>query len=237
MPKRIGARWIGVRVDRPRPPTGRGGAVTTPTSPDRGMLGQPAQARDAEPAAPQEDGPDRIAGHARALVASRTSSSSSSPPTGKQLVHRVQVVDVQLAVEVVELVLERPPQQSGARDLDLLAVAVLGDDPDLLVAGHVRDVARDRQAALEVPVVAGRPDDPRVDQLVELALDLDHAGLQRLAELRRREPDAGRIAHRVREVVEELVEVLAEAVDRLALEAQARVAEHDDRADAHGGEV
>ena len=34
------------------------------------------------------------------------------------------------------------------------------------------------------------PDDPRVDQLVELALDLDDAGLERLAELRRREPDA-----------------------------------------------
>ena len=77
----------------------------------------------------------------------------------------------------------------------------------------------------------------RVDQLVQLALDLDDAGLQRLAELGRGQPDAGRIAHRVREVVEELVEVLAEAVDRLALEAQARVAEHDDRADAHGGEV
>ena len=116
-------------------------------------------------------------------------------------------------------------------------MAVLGDDPDALAARHVGDVARDRQAALEVAVVAGRPHDRRVDQLVELALDLDDARLQRLAELRRGEPDAGRVAHRVGQVVQQLVEVLAEAVDRLALQAQPGVAEHDDGSDAHGGGV
>ncbi len=133
--------------------------------------------------------------------------------------------------------LERAAEQAGAGDLDLLAMAILGDDPDLLVPRHVGDVAGDRQAALEVTVITGRPDDLRVDELVQLALDLDDARLQGLTELWRGEPDTGRIAHRVGEVVEELVEVLAEAVDRLALEAQAGVAEHDDGADAHGGEV
>ena len=49
-------------------------------------------------------------------------------------------------------------------------------------------------------------------------------------------PTPGRVAHRVGEVVEQLVQVLAEAVDRLALQAQAGVAQHDDRADAHGAE-
>ena len=58
-----------------------------------------------------------------------------------------------------------------------------------------------------------------------------------LAELRRGEADAGGVAHRVGQVVEELVEELAEAVDRLALEPKARVAEHDDGADAHGAGV
>ena len=128
-------------------------------------------------------------------------------------------------------------EQPRSRDLDLLPAAVLGDDPDLLAAGDVGDVARDREAALEVAVVALGADDPRVDQLVELALDLDDAGLQRFAELRRREADARRVAHRVGEVVEQLVQVLAEAVDRLALEAQPGVAEQDDGADTHGGEV
>ena len=71
-----------------------------------------------------------------------------------EIVHRVEVVDVQLAVEVVELVLERAGQEAAAGDLDLPAEAVLGHDPDLLAARHVGDVAGDRQAALEVAVVA-----------------------------------------------------------------------------------
>ena len=90
-----------------------------------------------------------------------------------------------------------------------------------------------RQAALEVVVVAGAAHDPRVDELVQLALDLDHAGLERHAQLGRGEADARRVAHRVRQVVEQLVQVLAEAVDRLALEPQPGVAEHDDGLDAH----
>ena len=101
-----------------------------------------------------------------------------------------------LPVEVVQLVLERPAEQPGARDLDLLADAVLGDDPDLLVAGDVGDVARDRQAALEVAVVAGGAHDLGVDELVQVVLDLDDAGAQRLAELRApraRRPGAWRI--------------------------------------------
>ena len=113
---------------------------------------------------------------------------------------------------------------------------ILGDDPDLLAARDVGDVAGDREAALEVRVVPGRADDARVDELVEGVLDLDHAGLQRDTDLGCGEADARRVAHGLREVVEELVEVFAEAVDRLALQAEARVAKRDDGADTHGGE-
>ena len=113
---------------------------------DPSASAQPSQAWHAEPAAAEEDGPyARAAGppvrHARALVASRTSASSSLPGADRhQLVHRVEVVDVELAVEVVELVLERATEQPGPRHLDLLPVAILGDDPDPLAACHVRDV-------------------------------------------------------------------------------------------------
>jgi hypothetical protein len=138
-----------------------------------------------------------------------------------EVVERLEVVDVELAGEVVELVLEGASEEPGARDLDLLAQTVLGDDPDSLLAGDVGHVARDREAAFEVPVLAGRADDARVDELVELLLDLDDAGLERLAQLRRGEADAGCVAHRLGQVVEQLVEVLAEAVDRLAAQAQA----------------
>ena len=45
-------------------------------------------------------------------------------------------------------------------------------------------------------------------------------------------PGASRIV--CGEVVEQLVQVLAEAVDRLALQPKARVAEEDDGSNAHG---
>src|SRR5690348_16357926 len=73
-------------------------------------------------------------------------------PDGQQLVNRVEVVDVELPVEMIELVLQRASEQAGPGDLDLLAPAVLGHDPDLLPARDVCHIARDRQAPLEVTV-------------------------------------------------------------------------------------
>src|SRR5439155_4839457 len=67
-----------------------------------------------------------------------------------QLVHRVEIVDEQLALEMVQLVLQRATEQPGTGDLDLLPLAVLGDDPDLFAASDVGVVARQREAALEV---------------------------------------------------------------------------------------
>ena len=89
--------------------------------PDELDAGVPTERRrlsTAERAAAHEDGAARatvgpLVGHARAPVASRTSASSSLlGPTGMQLVHRLEVVDVQLALEVVELVLERATEQA-----------------------------------------------------------------------------------------------------------------------------
>ncbi len=75
--------WMGVAVRRPPRPAGRAGAVTTPTSStSSGSAASRRSALAAEAAAAQEDRPDRGGGHARALVASRTSASSSPCPTG-----------------------------------------------------------------------------------------------------------------------------------------------------------
>jgi hypothetical protein len=68
---------------------------------------------------------------------------------------------------------------------------------------------------------------------VELAADLDDARLERLTDLRRRQPDPGRLPHRLGHVVEQLVEVPPEAVDGQALQAEARIAEENDRSDTH----
>ncbi len=115
-------------------------------------------------------------------------------------------------------------------------MAVLGDDPHLLASGHIRDVSGDREATLEVVVVARRADDARVDELVQVALDLDHARLEGHAQLRRGQAYARCGTHGVRQVVEQLVQVLAEAVDRLALEAQPGVTEGDDWLNCHAAE-
>ena len=111
--------------------------------------------RQAPPRASREDlrGLPRVA----RMLGVSASSSSSSDPTGISSSIDFEVVDEQLAVEVVELVLERPAEQPGPGDLDLLAVPVLGHDPDLLAPRDVGVVARQRQAALEVAVVAGWP--------------------------------------------------------------------------------
>src|SRR5262249_8859972 len=155
---------------------------------------------------------------------------------GDELVQRVEIVDEELSVEVIQLVLEGPSEEPGSGDLDLLAVPVLGYDPDLLPARDVGVVAGQRKAALEVAIVAGRPNDLRVHELVERVADLDDAGLEGLTQLGRRQPDAGGVAHRVGEIIEQPMEELPEAVDRQALQPEARITEEDDRADAHGRE-
>ncbi len=75
--------------------------------------------------------------------------------------------------------LEGATEEARARDLDARGRAGSARRPRPSRGAHVRHVARDREAALEVAVVARRPDDPRVHELVELALDLDHAGPRR----------------------------------------------------------
>src|SRR5688500_6569075 len=128
-------------------------------------------------------------------------------------------------------------KEPAAGNLDLLAVPILGDDPDLLAPRHVGVVAGQREAALEIVLVAARPDDPGIHQLVELVADLDDTGLQGDPHLRRGQPDTGCLPHRLGHVVEQLVEVGTEAVDGLALEAETGIAKKDDGSDAHGASI
>src|SRR5204862_1098992 len=58
-----------------------------------------------------------------------------------------------------------------------------------------------------------------------------------MAELGSRQPVPRGRAHRVRQVIEQAMQVLAETVDRLALQPEARVAEEDDGANTHRGSI
>src|SRR4051794_27932316 len=155
---------------------------------------------------------------------------------GHELVHRVEIVDVELAVEVVDLVLQRARQQTVAVDLDLPSVPVLCDHPHLFAPRDPGDVARDRQTTLEIAVVALALNQTRIDELMDVAADFDDGDLQRNAHLRRRQSHPGRGTHRLGQVVEQAVEVPAKSVDGLANEAQPGVAECQDRDHSHGGE-
>ena len=116
------------RARRPRPLATRRtpGAVTTPTRSIVVVAIQTPQALAPEAATPRKTVRTRASsaappvrprsGHARAPVASRTSASSSLLAADQhQLVHGVEVVDVELALEMVELVLERPAQAARTR--------------------------------------------------------------------------------------------------------------------------
>jgi hypothetical protein len=82
---------------------------------------------------------------------------------------------------------------------------VLGDDPDLLAASDPGDVARDRQATLEVAVVSLALDQARVHELVDVAANFYDGDLQRHADLRRGKTHARRGAHGLSQVVEQAV--------------------------------
>ena len=83
-------------------------------------------------------------------------------------------------------------------------------------------------------VLALRRDDLRVDQDVDLALlGLDDGDLERHADLRRRQPDAGRVAHRLDHVLHQRPDRIVEARDLACLVPQHRIAQRHDRADRH----
>ena len=102
-------------------PAGRGGAVTTPTSSIVGMTGERPRVGTPNPPLPRKTvrtgrglGPVRSREGARRLADLRVVLLVALADR-HQLVHRLEVVDVELAVEVVELVLERAAEQPRCR--------------------------------------------------------------------------------------------------------------------------
>ena len=122
--------------------------------------------------------------------------------------------------------------------LILLAVAVLGDDPDLLARASRRRRSRGSRGSPR-----GRCRRPSRCTICGLtsswswpSTSMTHTcSATPSCGAARPTPGAARIV--CGQVVEQLVEVLAEAVDGLALEAQARVTEGDDGSDGHGARV
>ena len=166
------ACWTGDGSSRSLRPGGRGGAVMTPTRSAAGAR-RAVAARDGEPAGAQEDGPDAIPARRPAVMRAR--SSRLEPPRPRRRRRRGPRRSARPSSRGSRCRAcpgggraragAPTPEPARPRDLELPADPVLGNDPDLLVARHVGDVAGDREAALEVAVVAVGADDLRVDEL------------------------------------------------------------------------
>ena len=114
------------------------------------------------------------------------------------------------------------------------AVAVLCLNPHALTTSDLSDVARDGEATLEVSLVTVVAHDARVDELIGLPSRFNDGHVERLAKLRGGKASARCRAHRVREVIEQLVQHLAERADRLPRHAEAWITKEQDWLNAHG---
>ena len=150
----------------------------------------------------------------------------------------VEPVDEQHAVEVVGLVLDAAGEQVAALDRDRVAVDVLAVRDDVLLAHAVEGEVGQRQAALgAVLLLVAREVQHRVDEVAERVVDVVDEHPQADADLRRGEPDAGRLEHRVDEVLDEGAQLLVEGGDRSGGGAQHGVAEQADGTQGHTSRV
>src|SRR6187551_1084354 len=152
-----------------------------------------------------------------------------------ELIERLERVDVEGPVEVVDLVLKGAGEELLAFDPELATVAVARLDRDLRGAPDLGNIARDREATLPVELLARRLHDLRVDELGDHSLDLDDRDLERHPHLVRRETDARGIAHRDQHVVKQPMKARVERRDSLRALAKDRLLEGEDGADGGHG--
>src|SRR5687767_14681033 len=145
-----------------------------------------------------------------------------------------QVVEEQLAVEVVDLVLQAAREQLGRLDLVRVAVEVHRAHDDVLWPLDVRIDVGDREAAFLRLGLARRLEDLGIDDDERLSLDVDHREALGTADLRRRQPDPARVVHRLEHVGHERAQVFRDLPHGHGALPQDRVAEDADVEDAHG---
>ena len=115
-------------------------------------------------------------------------------------------VDVQLAVQVIQLVADRAREQPFDRLFAMHAVAVLVLHGDFTRAGNDRLTSRQRQAAFAPALLALAHGDDGVDEFqqpVPLIAHINHDHAAQHPDLRRRQPDALRLIHRVRHILQQ----------------------------------
>src|SRR3954449_5416140 len=148
---------------------------------------------------------------------------------------------------MIDLVLDAGGVEAFGVLLMHLAVEIGVAHPHLRGALDLLVIFGDRQAAFLVDrQVLGGGDDFRIDEDARLGLGL--AGLirlgevhgdqpQRLRDLDRREPDAGRVVHGLEHVVGKLADLRRDLLDRLGDQTQLLVGQDDDFSEGHGRDL
>ena len=169
---------------------------------------------------------------------------------GKLLQHAValqlrQIIHEQHAVEMIDLVLDAGGEQAVGVFLVHLAVEIGEAHAHLRRPLDFLVIFRDRQAAFLVDrQFFRRRQDFRIDEdarprlalavLVPLG-EIHRDQPQRLGDLDRRKPDAGRVIHGLEHVVGELADLRRDFFDRLGDQPQLLVRQDDDFSNGHGG--
>src|SRR5687768_4298383 len=118
-----------------------------------------------------------------------------------------EVVDEELAVQMIDLVLKAPREQFVGIDLDRLSLTVLRLDDDAHRALDVGIDVWNREAALFALLRSFAQQDFRIDDDVPRTVDVDDGHALGAPHLRRGEPDALGGVHRLEHVVHELLEL------------------------------
>ena len=138
-------------------------------------------------------------------------------------------VDIQLAVEMIDLVLQRLGEEAfgvaDAQSLPLRSCALT--ETRSARFSRPQNPGTDRQPSSSSHV-ADRLDDLGVDDDRDHVVDVDDRQTQGHADLRRGQADAGRGFHRLDHVVDELLQGAVDLADPLGLLAQNRVADDED---------
>lgn len=176
----------------------------------------------------------------RSVSRRRGAPRGSEPGALAHLAHRRLAVggaearEVQHAVEVIGLVLQRLGEQPVALEHDVVAVEVDAGDARPRVAERVVPEAGHRQASLPHRLrLAAHFGEHRVQHVPDVAVDVVAEGAQRDTDLRRRDPRTTGQLDRVDEVGHESAHALVDHVDRCADGAEHGVAEEADLANGH----
>src|SRR5918997_3460424 len=147
-------------------------------------------------------------------------------------------VEEDLAVEVVDLVLQRAGQEAGALESQRLAVHVEPLHDGVHRPPRGRPDAGDGQAALVAVLgLLGQLDDPRVDQVPDASVDIVGEGAQPDADLRCGDAGPARVGDGVLQVAHERRQLLVEAAHLVGGGAEDRVTELADGTDRHGASL